>query len=111
MATYTGLFDHVRTLFANTKMAKARKYDAGRFSFNITKGRCETCSGEGFVCVELLFLPSVYSPCPTCKGSRFNPKTLEVTVRDKNIAEVLAITVDQAMVFFASDEPVKHTLN
>jgi excinuclease ABC subunit A len=111
MATYTGLFDHVRTLFANTKMAKARKYDAGRFSFNVAKGRCETCSGEGFVCVELLFLPSVYSPCPTCKGSRFNPRTLEVTYRDKNIAEVLGMTVAEALHFFASDEAVKRTLN
>jgi excinuclease ABC subunit A len=111
MATYTGLFDHVRTLFANTKMAKARKYDAGRFSFNVAKGRCETCSGEGFVCVELLFLPSVYSPCPTCKGSRFNPRTLEVTYRDKNIAEVLGMTVAEALLFFASDEAVKRTLN
>jgi excinuclease ABC subunit A len=111
MATYTGLFDHVRTLFANTKMAKARKYDAGRFSFNVAKGRCETCSGEGFVCVELLFLPSVYSPCPTCKGSRFNPKTLEITYRDKNIAEVLGMTVAEALLFFASDEAVKRTLN
>ena len=64
MATYTGLFDHVRKLFAATRLARARKYDAGRFSFNVAKGRCETCSGEGFVCVELLFLPSVYSPCP-----------------------------------------------
>jgi excinuclease ABC subunit A len=111
MATYTGLFDRVRTLFANTKMAKARKYDAGRFSFNVAKGRCETCSGEGFVCVELLFLPSVYSPCPTCKGARFNVKTLEVAYRDKNIAEVLSMTVDEAQVFFTSDESVKHTLN
>jgi excinuclease ABC subunit A len=111
MATYTGLFDHVRALFANTKMAKARKYDAGRFSFNVAKGRCETCSGEGFVCVELLFLPSVYSPCPTCKGSRFNAKTLEVTYREKNIADMLGMTVDEALVFFASDAPVKHTLD
>jgi excinuclease ABC subunit A len=111
MATYTGLFDHVRALFANTPMAKSRKYDAGRFSFNVAKGRCETCSGEGFVCVELLFLPSVYSPCPTCKGARFNAKTLEVTCRNKNVAEVLRMTVDEALVFFASDEPVKRTLN
>jgi excinuclease ABC subunit A len=111
MATYTGLFDHVRALFANTQMAKSRKYDAGRFSFNVAKGRCETCSGEGFVCVELLFLPSVYSPCPTCKGSRFNTKTLEVTYRDKNVAEVLGMTVDEALIYFASDEPIKRTLN
>ncbi len=68
LATYTGLFDHVRKLFASTKQARARRYDAGRFSFNIAKGRCATCEGEGFICVELLFLPSVYAPCPTCKG-------------------------------------------
>jgi excinuclease ABC subunit A len=111
MATYTGLFDHVRTLFANTKIAKGRKYDAGRFSFNVAKGRCETCSGEGFVCVELLFLPSVYSPCPTCRGSRFNARTLEITYRDKNIAEILEMTVDEALLFFASDPPVKRALD
>ncbi len=110
MATYTGLFDHVRNLFANTKAAKARKYDAGRFSFNVTKGRCETCNGEGFVCVELLFLPSVYSPCPTCKGSRFNAKTLEIKYRDKSIAEILGMTVDEALAFFASDKSVKYPL-
>src|SRR4029078_6763237 len=78
LATYTGLFDHVRKLFAATKTARARHYDAGRFSFNVTKGRCETCEGEGFVCVELLFLPSVYAPCPTCHGARYNAKTLEI---------------------------------
>jgi excinuclease ABC subunit A len=89
----------------------SRKYDAGRFSFSVAKGRCETCSGEGFVCVELLFLPTVYSPCPTCKGSRFNAKTLEVTCRNKNVTEVLGMTVDEALVFFDSDEPVKRTLN
>jgi excinuclease ABC subunit A len=111
MATYTGLFDHVRTLFANTKMSRARKYDAGRFSFNVAKGRCETCSGEGSVCVELLFLPSVYSPCPTCKGSRFNAKTLEVTYGAKNIADILGMNVDEALTFFASDESVRRTLN
>ena len=104
LATYTGLFDQVRKLFAATKMAVARKYDAGRFSFNVAKGRCETCSGEGFVMVELLFLPSVYAPCPTCHGARYNAKTLEVKYRDKSIAEVLGLTVDAACDFFA-DEP------
>ena len=89
LATYTGLFDHVRKLFAATKAAKARRYDAGRFSFNVAKGRCETCEGEGFVCVELLFLASVYAPCPTCHGARYNAKTLEITYRGKNIADVL----------------------
>ena len=80
LATYTGLFDGVRKLFAATKQARARKYDAGRFSFNVAKGRCETCEGEGFVMVELLFLPSVYAPCPTCHGSRYNARTLEIHV-------------------------------
>ncbi len=110
MATYTGLFDHVRKLFAATKLARARKYDAGRFSFNIAKGRCETCSGEGFVCVELLFLPSVYSPCPTCHGARFNAKTLEVLYREKNVADVLNLTVDAAAEFFAEEELVARAL-
>ena len=94
LATYTGLFDHVRKLFAATKAARARRYDAGRFSFNVAKGRCETCEGEGFVIVELLFLPSVYAPCPTCNGARYNAKTLEVQIRDKTIADVLGMTVD-----------------
>jgi excinuclease ABC subunit A len=107
LATYTGLFDHVRRLFAATKTAKARHYDAGRFSFNVAKGRCETCEGEGFVMVELLFLPSVYAPCPTCHVARYNAKTLEVTYRDKNIAEVLQMTVNAAWEFFA-DEPHVH---
>lgn len=105
LATYTGFFDHVRKLFAATKMAKARKYDAGRFSFNVAKGRCAHCEGEGFVMVELLFLPSVYTPCPTCKGTRYNEKTLEITYKDKNIAEVLGMTVDAAWDFFI-DEPL-----
>src|SRR5204862_2396179 len=104
LATYTGLFDHGRKLFAETKAAKARRYDAGRFSFNVAKGRCETCEGEGFVFVELLFLPSVYAPCPTCHGSRYNAKTLEIKYQEKNIAEVLGMTVDAAFEFFA-DEP------
>ena len=108
LATYTGLFDHVRKLFAATQAAKARKYDAGRFSFNVVKGRCPHCAGEGFVMVELLFLPSVYTPCPTCGGTRYNPKTLEVTYKEKNIAEVLSLTVDDAADFF-QEEPVIST--
>jgi excinuclease ABC subunit A len=111
LATYTGLFDHIRKSFAATKMAKARHYDAGRFSFNVAKGRCATCQGEGFVMVELLFLPSVYAPCPTCEGSRYNAKTLEVKYHDKNIAEVLAMTVDAAFDFFKEDMPVRRALN
>ena len=110
LATYTGLFDHVRKLFAATKQARARRYDAGRFSFNVAKGRCETCQGEGFVCVELLFLPSVYAPCPTCKGSRYNAKTLEIKVRERSIADVLAMTVDTAFEFFADDPSLRRSL-
>ncbi len=107
LATYTGLFDHIRKLFAKTKAAKARRYDAGRFSFNIAKGRCETCEGEGFVSVELLFLPSVYAPCPTCHGARFNAKTLEIKLDGKSIADVLAMPVDEAFNFFEA-EPALH---
>jgi excinuclease ABC subunit A len=104
LATYTGLFDHVRKLFAATRAARARHYDAGRFSFNVRKGRCATCEGEGFVMVELLFLPSVYAPCPTCHGARYNAKTLEIRYQDQTIADVLGMTVDDAWDFFP-DEP------
>ena len=110
LATYTGLFDHVRRLFASTKAAKARRYDAGRFSFNVAKGRCETCEGEGFVMVELLFLASVYTPCPTCHGARYNARTLEITYRGKNIAEVLGLTVDGAWDFFEDEPHVRRAL-
>jgi excinuclease ABC subunit A len=110
LATYTGLFDHVRKLFAATKAAKARHYDAGRFSFNVAKGRCETCNGEGFVMVELLFLPSVYAPCPTCHGARYNAKTLEIQYRGKNIAEVLGMTVDAAWSFFEGETSLVRSL-
>lgn len=111
LATYTGLFDHIRKLFAATKLSKSRKYDAGRFSFNVSKGRCPHCQGEGFVMVELLFLPSVYAPCPTCGGARYNPQTLEVKYNDKNIAEVLSMTVDEAREFFADVHTVSHALD
>ncbi|HET9503682.1 MAG TPA: excinuclease ABC subunit UvrA [Hymenobacter sp.] len=110
MATYTGLFDHVRKLFAATPEARKRRYDAGRFSFNVAKGRCENCQGEGFVMVELLFLPSVYTPCPVCQGTRYNAKTLEITYRDKNIADVLGLTVDAAWEFFADEPTVRRAL-
>jgi excinuclease ABC subunit A len=104
LATYTGLFDHVRRLFAATSGARAKRYDAGRFSFNVAKGRCATCEGAGSVSVELLFMPSVYAPCPTCHGARYHPQTLAVTYRQRNIVEVLHLTVDGACAFFA-DEP------
>ncbi len=110
LATYTGLFDHVRKLFAATRSARARHYDAGRFSFNVAKGRCPNCAGEGFVMVELLFLPSVYAPCPACEGARYNPDTLAVRYRDRNIAEVLRMTVDAAWEFFAEEAPLRHAL-
>ncbi|GAB7524198.1 excinuclease ABC subunit UvrA [Paraburkholderia sp. 2C] len=110
LATYTGLFDHVRKLFADTPLARKRRYGAGRFSFNVAQGRCPTCEGEGFVSVELLFLPSVYAPCSTCDGTRYNAQTLEVTWRDKNIAEVLGLTVDAACDFFADEASVMRAL-
>jgi excinuclease ABC subunit A len=110
LATYTGLFDEIRRLFAETREARARHYDAGRFSFNVAKGRCPTCRGEGFVMVELLFLPSVYAPCPTCHGARYNPKTLEIKYRGQTVADVLGMTVDAAAGFFADDAAVLRSL-
>ncbi|UKA68831.1 excinuclease ABC subunit UvrA [Arthrobacter sp. FW306-05-C] len=99
LATYTGLFDAVRKEFAATEAARSRGFGPGRFSFNVPGGRCETCQGEGFVAVELLFLPGSYGPCPECHGSRYNPETLEVTYHGRNIAEVLGMTVDAAAGF------------
>ncbi|MCP3442278.1 excinuclease ABC subunit UvrA [Bradyrhizobium sp. CCGUVB14] len=110
LATYTGLFDHVRKLFAATKQARRHRYDAGRFSFNLPKGRCPTCQGEGFVCVELLFLPSVYAPCPDCHGSRYNGETLAIRLNGKSIADVLAMTVETAHAFFADDPVIARSL-
>ncbi len=110
LATYTGLFDHVRKLFAATPMAKKRRYTGSRFSFNVAQGRCETCEGEGFVSVELLFMPSVYAPCPTCHGSRYNAKTLEVEWNGRNIAQVLGMTVDEALAFFAEEAAIRRPL-
>ncbi|MGW4503927.1 ABC transporter [Streptomyces sp. NPDC004436] len=104
LATYTGLFDVVRRLFTQTPGARERGWKAGRFSFNVPGGRCETCQGEGFVSVELLFLPSTYAPCPDCAGARYNPETLEVRYAGLTIAEVLALTVEAAAEFF-SDVP------
>ena len=92
-------------------MAKARGYDAGRFSFNVTKGRCPNCQGEGLVMVELLFLPSVYTPCPVCHGTRYSPKTLEIKYRENNIAQILNMTVDEAFTFFNSEQGLRHSLD
>ena len=110
LATYTGLFDHVRKLFAATTLARARKYDAGRFSFNVKAGRCATCEGEGQVMVELLFLASVYTPCPTCHGTRYDAQTLAATYHERTIADVLALTVDDAHAFFSEVAPLERAL-
>jgi excinuclease ABC subunit A len=101
LATYTGLFDTVRKLFARTDAARSYGYGASRFSFNVSGGRCETCQGEGYVAVELLFLPGTYTPCPTCRGARYNEDTLRVTYKGRTIAQVLDLTVDEAGEFFA----------
>ena len=111
LATYTGLFDHVRKLFADTPAAKAQGFNAGRFSFNTVKGRCPNCEGLGFVSVELLFLPSVYAPCQVCHGQRYDKQTLAITYRDKNIAEVLDLTVEKAFGFFTDEAPILRALD
>ncbi|MFL9675524.1 excinuclease ABC subunit UvrA [Pseudomonas marginalis] len=111
LATYTGLFDNVRKLFAATPAAKKRDYDAGQFSFNVAKGRCPNCEGEGFVSVELLFMPSVYAPCPTCHGARYNPETLAVKWQGLSIAQVLGLTVEQAVEVFAEQPGVLRSLH
>ncbi|WP_415958804.1 excinuclease ABC subunit UvrA [Streptomyces sp. 021-4] len=110
LATYTGLFDTVRKLFAQTETARERGYTAGRFSFNVSGGRCETCQGEGFVSVELLFLPSTYAPCPDCHGARYNPETLEVTLRGLTVAQVLDLTVESAAEFFSGTPAAERAL-
>lgn len=99
-ATYTGVFDQIRTLFASTNDAKVRGYQQGRFSFNVRGGRCEACSGDGIVKIEMHFLPDVYVPCEVCKGKRYNRETLEVKYKGKNIADVLDMTIDEAVEFF-----------
>jgi len=110
LATYTGLFDHVRKLFAGTPEARQAHYDAGRFSFNVAKGRCETCEGEGFVSVELLFMPSVYAPCTTCHGARYNDDTLKIRWNGRNIAEILGMTVNEARDFFDGEVSIARSL-
>jgi excinuclease ABC subunit A len=101
-ATYTGVFDQIRDLFAMTKDAKARGYDKGRFSFNKKGGRCEACGGDGIIKIEMHFLPDVYVPCEVCHGHRYNRETLEVKYKDKSIYDVLEMTVEEACDFFAN---------
>jgi excinuclease ABC subunit A len=111
LATYTGLFDGVRRLFAETPAAKRRRWSASHFSFNVAEGRCKACRGEGFVSVELMFLPGAFAACPSCHGGRYDPRTLEVRYRDKNISEVLAMTVEEAGSFFAEQPSVSRSLS
>ncbi|WP_341956493.1 excinuclease ABC subunit UvrA [Microbacterium sp. LWH13-1.2] len=111
VATYTGLFDRVRALFAATPEARRRRYAASRFSFNLPSGRCPTCKGEGMVEVELLFLPTVHAPCSTCGGTRYNPETLEIELHGHTIADVLALSVNDARALFADDADVTRHLD
>ena len=106
---YTGRSPRAQA-FAATPAARKRRYDPGRFSFNVAKGRCETCEGEGSLFVELLFMPSVYAPCPTCHGARYNAATLQIELQGRNIAQVLGMTVEQAAVFFADDAAIARPL-
>ena len=109
-ATYTGVFDMIRDLFASTPEAKARGYKKGRFSFNVKGGRCEACQGDGIIKIEMNFLPDVYVPCEACKGKRYNRETLEVHYKGKNIAEVLDMTVEEALAFFQNQPKIRDRL-
>ncbi|MBL0705369.1 excinuclease ABC subunit UvrA [Sinomonas sp. JC656] len=110
-ATYTGVFDHIRKLFAETNEAKVRGYMPGRFSFNVKGGRCEACSGDGTLKIEMNFLPDVYVPCEVCHGARYNRETLEVHYKGKTIADVLNMPIDEAAEFFAAFTPIARHLN
>ena len=99
-ATYTGVFDQIRDLFAQTNEAKMKGYQKGRFSFNVKGGRCEACQGDGMIKIEMHFLPDVYVPCESCKGKRYNRETLEVKYKEKSIADVLDMTIEEALKFF-----------
>jgi excinuclease ABC subunit A len=105
-ATYTGVFDHIRKLFAQTHEAKVRGYLPGRFSFNVSGGRCEACAGDGTIKIEMHFLPDVYVPCEVCKGARYNRDTLDITFKDKNIADVLALSCEEALEFFRNQPAI-----
>ncbi len=105
-ATYTGVFDHIRRLFATTQEAKVRGYLPGRFSFNVSGGRCEACAGDGTIKIEMHFLPDVYVPCEVCKGARYNRDTLDVTFKGKNISEVLDMPIEEALDFFGNQPAI-----
>ena len=109
-ATYTGMFDEIRKLFANTPDAKVRGYQPGRFSFNVSGGRCEACSGDGTIRIEMQFLPDVYVPCEVCKGARYNRDTLEIRFKGKNIAEVLDLPISEALEFFSNQPKIARHL-
>ena len=109
-ATYTGVFDLIRDLFANTPEAKVRGFQKGRFSFNVKGGRCEACSGDGIIKIEMHFLPDVYVPCEQCGGKRYNEETLQVTYKDKNIYDVLEMTIEDAVEFFGNLPKIKTKL-
>ncbi len=110
-ATYTGVFDHIRKLFAQTNEAKTRGYQPGRFSFNIKGGRCEACTGDGTLKIEMNFLPDVYVPCEVCQGARYNRETLEIQYKGKNIAEVLDMPIEEAAEFFSAFAPISRHLS
>jgi len=109
-ATYTGVFDEVRKVFALTREAKIRGYEAGRFSFNVKGGRCEACQGQGTKCIEMHFLPDVYVSCEVCHGTRYNAQTLEIHYRGKNISDVLKMTVEEALAFFENFPRIQQML-
>ena len=109
-ATYTGVFDHIRRLFSQTPEAKVRGYQPGRFSFNVSGGRCEACAGDGTIKIEMHFLPDVYVPCEVCHGARYNRDTLEVTFRGKTIADVLDMSCEEALAFFSHQPPIARHL-
>ncbi|MGI5984843.1 MAG: ATP-binding cassette domain-containing protein, partial [Oscillospiraceae bacterium] len=109
-ATYTGVFNHIRDLFASTQDAKMRGYSAGRFSFNVRGGRCEACCGDGLIKIEMHFLPDIYVPCEVCKGKRYNRETLEVRYKGKNISEVLNMTIEESVTFFENLPKIRHQL-
>ena len=109
-ATYTGVFDDIRELYAQTPEARLRGYDRGRFSFNVKGGRCEACQGDGILRISMHFLPDVYVPCEECGGKRYNEETLQVTYKGKNIYDVLEMSIEEAIDFFASVPKIRHKL-